>query len=790
MKIKSVNIASFGKFKNFKIDFCDGFNVIYGDNEAGKSTVMSFVKMMFYGNGGRVSDMNRNLRKKYMPWDSSLMAGSIDFSHGGKNYRLEREFKGSNSTDRITLINTDLDTIESVSGKGDIGSTVFGLSETAFEKSIFIGGLGAPEKDTAAESEINGKLSNIASTGDEELSHELVNSRIRKAKEALMSRSKKVGSLDKAIIELQSLDEEIKNAVERENSISALEAQISEKERAASQIKAEGDRLFHIMKKAELFKKRANLTKYIEACKAEQSAKKALSLPDGSYATKEYADRIKDSLSSLEFAENSLAEKNAEIESIKNEIEAFQNCESDSSLDALNQQKQQLENKLKELDGHADSLRGSITALQIASSVKPKKSPNPVLLAVGTVLTLICGIAVALTLKSQSPVFYGGLVGAVIGLIIFIFGFIFKRTVSDNSAQAQLASSQNKLDTILKNIADTEQELTLLNSDINSILIDRGSKKALIESKQKELLSKQETMLTARSQLLEAKSALLSICEPFGHISGKSDALTIANEIEHQLTLLSSAEMMRNLAADSTNCQSYDEAVSRLNDLNTDETLRDISPEEAESAKDKIKSITSSSVKIREELATLGGNLKALTASGRTVPVLEIEKARLMSQISSQKDFCDIADIAMEALAEAAAQMRQSFGGALEAETSKIFSALTDSAYSSLNITKELDIKVNRDGIFGAKEWQFLSAGTVDQAYLALRLALIKLISEDKEALPLIMDDSLAQYDDNRAEKTVKFLKEFSKEHQLILFTCHKNIIDMSEKSGINTITM
>ena len=81
MKINSCYISSFGKFKNYKIDFADGFNLIYGDNEAGKSTVMSFIKMMFYGNSGRVSDIDKNLRKKYMPWDSSFMAGSIDFTH-------------------------------------------------------------------------------------------------------------------------------------------------------------------------------------------------------------------------------------------------------------------------------------------------------------------------------------------------------------------------------------------------------------------------------------------------------------------------------------------------------------------------------------------------------------------------------------------------------------------------------------------------------------------------------------------------------------------------------------
>ncbi len=790
MKIKSVDIASFGKFKNYKIDFSDGFNVIYGQNEAGKSTVMSFIKMMFYGNGGRVSDLDKNLRKKYMPWDSSLMAGSIEFSHRGKNYRLMREFKGSNSTDKITLINIDIDTEVSVSGKGDIGSSVFGLSEAAFEKSVFISTLGAPAKDSAAESEINGKLSNIAASGDQDISQELVASRLRKAKEALMSRSKKVGSYDKAVAELSSLEEEIESARERENQAVALEVIIAEKEAEASAVKTEGDRLFAIMKKAELFKKRSALTKYIEAYGAAEKAKSALTLPDGSLATKEYADSIKDAVSNITIIEKSLSDKNTAAEAVKDEISALSTDDESSASESLNARKQELENNLRELDSRADTVRESLTILQIAASVKPQKKPNLAFLIIGLALTFIFGVAAAFTVRSNTPLLYGEIVGAVVGLVLFVLGFVLKRSVTDDDITEDLMKTQSELDGILKRIAATEDEFSAVNSEINTKLIEQGGKKALLSAKQTELLAKQEEVISVKSQLLDAENVLSVLCKPFGLISDKSDALQIATKIERHLSELSSANIMLNLAADSTNCQSYEEAINRLNDLNLDETLRDISPEEAESAKDKIKAFTLESGKLREELATLKGKLKTLTASGKTVPLLELQKTELESSIASQKKFCDSADIAMEALAEAAATMRQSFGGALEADTARIFAALTDNAYSSLDISKDLEIKVGSDGVFGAKEWQFLSAGTVDQAYLALRLALIKLISEEKDSLPLIIDDCLAQYDDQRADKAMNFLNEFSKEHQLIFFTCHTNIKKTAEKLGINTINM
>ena len=53
MKILSLDIASFGKFKNYQLDLPDNMTVVFGENENGKSTIMSFIRMMFYGNTGK-----------------------------------------------------------------------------------------------------------------------------------------------------------------------------------------------------------------------------------------------------------------------------------------------------------------------------------------------------------------------------------------------------------------------------------------------------------------------------------------------------------------------------------------------------------------------------------------------------------------------------------------------------------------------------------------------------------------------------------------------------------------
>lgn len=69
MNIQELQINSFGKLKNKNISLKSGINIIYGENESGKSTLLKFITSMFYGanknkNGKRLSDYD-----KYTPWD-------------------------------------------------------------------------------------------------------------------------------------------------------------------------------------------------------------------------------------------------------------------------------------------------------------------------------------------------------------------------------------------------------------------------------------------------------------------------------------------------------------------------------------------------------------------------------------------------------------------------------------------------------------------------------------------------------------------------------------------------
>ena len=84
---------------------------------------------------------------------------------------------------------------------------------------------------------------------------------------------------------------------------------------------------------------------------------------------------------------------------------------------------------------------------------------------------------------------------------------------------------------------------------------------------------------------------------------------------------------------------------------------------------------------------------------------------------------------------------------------------------------------------------EYLSRGTKDQAYLSLRLAVASLITE-KESLPVILDDSLSQYDDKRFALALKFLKDYGENSQIALFTCHNFVTEEAKRQNIKTVEL
>lgn len=195
MKIVKLSIHSFGRLKNLDLDLAEGFQLFYGPNEYGKSTIMAFIRAMFYGFSGGGRQVANNERKRYMPWDGQRMGGSIIFSQSGVKYRLERWFGKTRAGDQINLMRDITGEEISLSSQEEPGFRLLNCSENEFVNTVFIRQL---ESQISDADDLLTRLSNLAGTGDDRISHAEIDRRLRQAQTGLLAERGGGGRLNSA----------------------------------------------------------------------------------------------------------------------------------------------------------------------------------------------------------------------------------------------------------------------------------------------------------------------------------------------------------------------------------------------------------------------------------------------------------------------------------------------------------------------------------------------------------------------------------------------------------------
>lgn len=195
MIIKSVNINSFGGIKNKKINFSNGLNIVYGENEAGKSTIQSFVKIWLYGfSSYKGKDYKLNERIKYTPNDGDNISGELNVIHEDKEYIIRRTFGRTKKEDTSIIINSITGEEVQYINKEEPGKYFFNINRSTFINTVFIGQLGVSVKKDKEE-EILDKLSNSIGSEEGQVSVEVAFSKLDKYKKSI-SNIRKSGSLD------------------------------------------------------------------------------------------------------------------------------------------------------------------------------------------------------------------------------------------------------------------------------------------------------------------------------------------------------------------------------------------------------------------------------------------------------------------------------------------------------------------------------------------------------------------------------------------------------------------
>ncbi len=148
-----------------------------------------------------------------------------------------------------------------------------------------------------------------------------------------------------------------------------------------------------------------------------------------------------------------------------------------------------------------------------------------------------------------------------------------------------------------------------------------------------------------------------------------------------------------------------------------------------------------------------------------------INLRRVLTENDRIREEITAIELAQETLTELSSSIRDSFGLYLNKEASDLVGGITGGIYDSLSIDENLNVFLNTKRKLVPIEQ--VSSGTMDQVYLALRLAAAKLLQGDGEPFPLIFDDSFTQYDEERLRTALKWMAK-AYGGQMLIFTCHK----------------
>jgi uncharacterized protein YhaN len=144
----------------------------------------------------------------------------------------------------------------------------------------------------------------------------------------------------------------------------------------------------------------------------------------------------------------------------------------------------------------------------------------------------------------------------------------------------------------------------------------------------------------------------------------------------------------------------------------------------------------------------------------------------------------DAASYAMALIESIAHDKHARIAPVLARIASKHLVEITGGAYKEVRLGPDLRISVRIPQTKRMEDHpeKTLSKGTVDQIYLALRLALVEAMSEQGEPLPMLLDDPFANYDDGRLLSTMKLIHGLAERHQILLFTCREDVARAAEQ--------
>ncbi len=768
MKIKSVDIKAFGGLEDYKLDFEPGFQVILGENEAGKTTIQQFIRAMFYGFSRSGHSLETNTRKKYQPWSGQAMAGSIFFDHQDLSYRLIRRFGQRKSEDRTQLFLEDSGKEVNLKNKDQPAVELFGVSEEEFVNTVFIE---KTDLDSSQLQSLDSKLNRKVGLAEYDWSYEQILQRLNKAKKYLKPDRAKTGQIDLLLEKKQELTHELTELLERDQLLAHLRERKDELERQLEELDVRQKHLeleqeqHQMLAQAGAYEKYKKLTAELETCLAD---KEATGLKTSAVTVQDLTDMAKQrqqvayARTEYEIKEKLLAKRLDDHEAYQNQVKQrkAEILQERSRLQYL--QKQNLER------GPAPFRRQGI----------PYAAFVPLTLA--EIFCMIGGLLLRKNAPSWSVFFI--VMAALLPFIMAVVYFAWQKRQEISYRQYQQAvrrhemrklKIKNDLESLEWNLGLLEQEGSSFDTDRAYLEEEVAKAKDLFDREQRKLKYLVKPYFTNLPDDDQLDLAIRSLREQtVENVQSEEKARRIRREIDELLAGRTSDDFQ----------QTYLDAQRWLSQHQTE--LRTF-PEFSEyHIKTQLQGITEARIKAREELAAIRTKLDHEQASGKNTYELELALKETEQLLEKAKLNYASVLLALHLLDHSKQVFDQEVRPQVNLKASEYLAAMTSEDHSDVKVDQDYLVRLS-EADQGLKNQSYYSAGLNDQINLALRLALTDLLQDRSGSLPLILDDPLIQLDKERAELTLDLLNHLGQiqNRQVVLFTSQNSIYGLLDQA-------
>ncbi len=747
MIIEKIVIKSFGRINDMTLEFSDGVNVIEGENESGKSTIAAFIRYMLYG---FTDDGNSGLeeRKKRINWETGMAHGSMYVRVDGKRYVINRSTVPADKSDRPIYREeasiVDVETGAPAFGKLPAGEVFFGVDSELFDNTAFIGQIGEPGIN---EGSVKQSIENIIFSGSEKINKQRAAARISDKMHALLHE----GGAGGAIIDLarkeealgESLDacnKDHKLILEKEadlNRIRARRADAEEKQTKLHDLDSSYNNAMLIQTFDQLHVLEQECEEKIEFYnKYLEENTRAGFYPDEEYLTDFLVARkgVNEAYHTLGDAQDTYNAQKAAI-GITNEIE--------NSIE-----------RAGELGGEEEIIKRA-TALW-KNGIRD------------TVLTILAGLVVLaagvfeIVVASNPDMLIGVIIAAVIGaLALGAGGYLVYSLVRGTK---QLRALENEFGT---------SSFEDLKGKIEVIADARNKRDTMALATENARLA----VVRARERYEEAKRELTALILRWGEEPPVSDLGDFLDKLEGRIRFflekknelldektnieITVREIRRNLADKSeidVRAQVSPLLRKALMGFNHDEIINGIADAKARVAEEDRLAFN-----VENELMTL--KARAGDPSEYYSRIEAIAERREDMQEKHKAYF-----LALRAINQATDNLRAEISPRLGEYATNLMQIMTDKKYKGFGVSDGLEVTfADEDGV--EKPIDFLSGGTREMAYIAVRAALIDMLYGEKP--PVCFDESFAHQDNVRARAMMKAVGQLAKEGcQSFVFTC------------------